>query len=135
MLAGLVVVALGVLLAKGLTSSINYFETVNQAVAARASLGARTFQLEGTVVPGTVRQTAQGADFSVASAGVTLAVDNVGSPPALFKPGIPVVVVGHFAGGDFASNQIIVKHSATYIAAHPARLKAANGAASLPPRQ
>ncbi|MGH9062353.1 MAG: cytochrome c maturation protein CcmE, partial [Acidimicrobiales bacterium] len=100
-----------------------------------ASLGARTFQLEGTVVPGTVRQTAQGADFSVASAGVTLAVDNVGSPPALFKPGIPVVVVGHFAGGAFASNQIIVKHSATYIAAHPARVKAASSTASSPPRQ
>lgn len=112
---------------KGLTTSLNYFETVNQAVAARASLGNRTFHLEGVVVPGTVHQTPQGADFVVASDGVSLHVVNVGSPPQLFKPGVPVVVVGHFSGAGFSSNQIMVKHSASYIAAHPNRVKAPTG--------
>lgn len=119
--------ALGFLLFKGLTSSLNYFETASQAVAARVRLGSSTFNLEGTVVSGTVRQTAQGADFTVSNSGVSVKVVNVGSPPQLFKPGIPVVLVGHFSGDTFASNQIIVKHSASYIAAHPNRVKAANG--------
>ncbi|MGH9069703.1 MAG: cytochrome c maturation protein CcmE [Acidimicrobiales bacterium] len=127
--AGAVVIALGVLLFEGLTSSLNYFETANQAVAKRASLGASTFNLEGTVVAGTVRQTAQGADFTVSNSGVSVRVVNVGSPPQLFRPGIPVVLVGHFSGGGdtFASSQIIVKHSASYVAAHPNRVKATNG--------
>lgn len=125
----MVVIALGFLLFKGLTSSLNYFETANQAVANRASLGSETFNLEGTVVPGTVHQTAQGADFTVSNSGASVKVVNVGSPPQLFKPGIGVVLVGHFAGNTFASNQIIVKHSASYVAAHPNRVNAANGSA------
>lgn len=127
MVVAVIVAALGFLIYKGLTRSLDYFETVNQAVAARASLGSQTFHLEGVVVPGTVRQTARGADFTIASNGVALPVVNVGSPPQLFKPGVPVVVVGHFSGAGFASNEIMVKHSASYIAAHPNRVKASTG--------
>jgi hypothetical protein len=38
-------------------------------------------------------------------------------------------VVGHFVGTTdrFASDQILVKHSNSYIAAHPNRVKALNG--------
>jgi cytochrome c-type biogenesis protein CcmE len=57
-------------------------------------------------------------------------VHNTGSPPQLFQPGIPVVVVGHFdsaSGSTFLSDQIMVKHSADYIAQHPNRVKASNG--------
>ncbi len=105
---------LGFVLYKGLADSINYYDTVNVALANRASLGTGTFDLEGTVVPGTVRQTAKGTDFTISSAGASMTVVNVGSDPQMFKPGIPVVVVGHFARSVFASNQIMVKHSATY---------------------
>jgi cytochrome c-type biogenesis protein CcmE len=43
----------------------------------------------------------------------------------MFRPGLPVVVVGHFVGNSdgFASDQIMVKHSQQYIAAHPGRVK------------
>jgi cytochrome c-type biogenesis protein CcmE len=108
----IIVAAIGFLLAKGLGSSINYFETVNQAVALRPSLGTSTFRMEGVVVPGTVHQTSRGTDFSMRSHGAQVAV------------------VGHFARGrdTFISNQIMVKHSANYIAAHPNRVKpGANG--------
>jgi len=56
-------------------------------------------------------------------------VTNTGSPPQLFQPGIPVIVVGHFVGASdrFVSDQILVKHSNSYIAAHPNRVKALNG--------
>lgn len=126
--AAAVVIALGFVLFEGLTRSLNYYETVNQAVAKRASLGNSTFNIQGTVVKGTVRQTAEGADFTVRNDGVSVKVANVGSPPELFKPGIGVVLVGHFVGsGDnFASSQIIVKHSSTYTPATTKLAKASS---------
>jgi cytochrome c-type biogenesis protein CcmE len=59
-------------------------------------------------------------------------VVNTGSPPQLFGANIPVIAVGHFNGTSltglsFVSNQILVKHSSNYIAAHPGRVTAPNG--------
>jgi cytochrome c-type biogenesis protein CcmE len=125
---GVVLVAAFVfLLVKGLGSSLDYYLTVDQAVHQKATLGARDFRLEGVVVPGTVHNTATGVDFTVQSNGVSEEVSNTGTPPQLFQPNIPVVVVGHFSGNDFASNMIMVKHSSSYIAAHPNRVAAPNG--------
>ena len=124
------VAALVFLLVEGLGSSLDYFDTVDQALAHRATLGTSTFRLEGLVVPGTIRRTATGTDFTVAEGSARVPVANVGSPPELFQQNIPVVVVGHFASPGsplFVSNQIMVKHSANYIAAHPNRVKAPNG--------
>ncbi len=50
-----IVAAIGFLVFKGLTSAIVFFKTANEAVAQRATLGNSTFQLEGMVLPGTVR--------------------------------------------------------------------------------
>ncbi len=128
-----IVAAIGFLVFKGITSAIVFFKTANEAVAQRATLGDSTFQLEGTVVPGTIHSLGGGTgaivSFAVESSGVKIAVTNTGSPPQLFQAGIPVVVVGHFVGTTdrFASDQILVKHSNAYIAAHPNRVKALNG--------
>jgi cytochrome c-type biogenesis protein CcmE len=127
----LLAAAIGVLLYKGLLSSLNYFETVDQALDHRASIGTSSIRLEGVVVPGTVVTTSSGAAFTISGAdGRTVRVNNVGSPPQLFQPRIPVVVVGSFASATslvFDSNQIMVKHSATYIAKYPTRVHAPNG--------
>jgi cytochrome c-type biogenesis protein CcmE len=128
--AVVLVAALVFLLAEGLGNSLDYYETVDQALAHRASLGTSPFRLEGLVVPGSVRKTAVGADFEVSGSSGRLAVENRGSPPQLFKADIPVIVVGHFSSGRgtlFVSNQIMVKHSANYIASHPSRVRAPNG--------
>src|ERR1035438_5665565 len=128
-----IVAAIGFLVFKGLTSAIVFFKTANEAVAQRATLGNSTFQLEGMVMPGTVSTIRDGSGTTVAfvveSSGVKVAVTNTGSPPQLFQPGIPVIVVGHFVGASdrFASDQILVKHSNSYVAAHPNRVKALNG--------
>ena len=128
-----IVVAIGFLVFKGLTSAIVFFKTANEAVAQRATLGNSTFQLEGMVMPGTVRTIRDSAGTTVAfvveSSGVKVAVTNTGSAPQLFQPGIPVIVVGHFVGTTdrFASDQILVKHSNSYSAAHPNRVRAQNG--------
>ena len=122
--------AIAYLLVGGLGSSLDYFDTVSQALAHRTTIGTTVFRLEGLVVPGSVRRTARGADFEVSGGGREVAVHNVGSPPQLFQPDIPVVVVGHFASKSsdlFVSDQIMVKHSPTYIAEHPTRVRAPDG--------
>ncbi len=129
-IAVLVIVVI-VLLSQGLLKSLNYFETVDQALGQRASLGTKVIRLEGVVEPGTITRTDSGAAFTITgSGGHHVFVTAQGSPPQLFQANIPVVVVGHFVSAtslDFAGTQIMVKHSASYIAAHPNRVKAPNG--------
>ena len=131
LVVGLILVAaVGLLLYKGLTSAIVYFKTADQALQDRASLGNSTFQIEGVVVPRSVHTAGFGSvDFAIRSADVTVAVHNEGTPPSLFRGDVPVVLVGHFAGASnlFESDQILVKHSNQYIAAHPNRVRAPNG--------
>ena len=130
-IVGLVIVAaVGFLLVKGLGSSLDYFKTVDQAVHSKSQLGTSVFRLEGTVVPGTVDRTTNGATFDVEQGSARIHVINEGSPPQLFKDTMPVIVVGHFesaTSSTFLSNQIMVKHSSSYIAAHPDRVKARDG--------
>jgi cytochrome c-type biogenesis protein CcmE len=122
----LLAIALAFLLVEGLGSSLDYFDTVDQALAHKASLGTQTFRLEGTVVPGSIHATATGTDFVICQGPKTVHVANTGSPPQLFQGRIPVVVVGHFAStasSAFESNTIMVKHSQTYTAQYPNRVK------------
>ncbi|HEY4948239.1 MAG TPA: cytochrome c maturation protein CcmE [Acidimicrobiales bacterium] len=125
---GLVLVgSFAFLLAKGLGSALDFYLPADQAVAQQASLGSKTFNLEGVVEPGSIHSTPNGVDFVVTSGSTRLQVDNTGSPPQLFAAGIPVIAVGHFGGSTFLSDQILVKHSSTYIAQHPGRVTAPNG--------
>jgi cytochrome c-type biogenesis protein CcmE len=127
-LVGVVLVgSLAFLLAKGLGTSLNFYLPADQAVRQAASLGGRTFNLEGVVEPGSIHSTPTGVDFVVTSGRTAVPVHNTGSPPELFQPAIPVIAVGHFSGSTFVSNQILVKHTSDYIAAHPGRVTAANG--------
>ena len=123
--AGVVIAgAVAFLLFQGLGNATEYFKTANQAVADRASLGTRQFRIEGTV-DDNVRRVGNVTSFSITSNGVTVPVLDSKEPPELFKPGIPVVLEGHFGatGPVFHSDLIMVKHTASYVAAHPDRLK------------
>lgn len=125
-----VVAALVFILYKGLSSALVYFYTAQQAIADKAQLGTSTFRMEGVVVPGTVQPTASGVNFSVRFDHTVVPVVEIGAPPQLFQPSVPVVVVGHFSTATsdvFLSDQILVKHSANYVAAHPNRIKDAGG--------
>ena len=122
-LVSVVVVALGFLLYKGLASATTFFYTADQAVHLKANLGTTRFNLEGTVVPGTVRRSGNSVAFSVSNNGVVVPVVNSGYPPQLFQPGIPVVLEGSFNGSTFDSDLIMVKHSSDYAAAHPDRVR------------
>jgi cytochrome c-type biogenesis protein CcmE len=121
--AGLVIAgAISFILMQGLDNATVYFKTANQAVADKASLGTSPFRIEGTVEHD-VRQVGTTTQFSIYAGGDTVAVIDTGSPPQLFKPGIPVVLEGHWQGDYYAANLIMVKHSASYVEAHPDRLK------------
>jgi cytochrome c-type biogenesis protein CcmE len=112
---GIVLIALGVLVFKGLSDATMYFRNADEAVAQRESLGTKRFRLQGTVVDDPV-ETDGVANFAVAFNGESVDVRHTGSPPELFKPGIPVVLEGHWdeSGAFFDSDRIMVKHDETY---------------------
>lgn len=112
--AGVVVLgAIGYIAFQGLTSAAQYYLTTRQAVARKATLGVRSFRIEG-IVDDDVRQDGRLTDFDITKEGVTVRIVSTGSPSQLFKPGIPVVLVGHWHGSYYASSQIMVKHTADY---------------------
>jgi cytochrome c-type biogenesis protein CcmE len=131
-----VLVALGFLVFKGLNNATLYFYNADEAVAQRDHLGDRRFRLQGTVVGDTVRKTSDGVQFTVAFNGARVEVHHVGDPPELFQPDIPVVLEGRWAaagGAWFASDRMMVKHSAAYEAENQDRLKEAqNGSSNSP---
>ncbi len=110
----------GFLLAKGIGTSLDFYDTVPQALHDRAQLGSSTFRLSGVVVPGTIRRVPGGIDFEIEGGGLREPVEAHDLPSPIFQPGIGVVLVGHFAGNSFWTNQIMVKHSATYTPAKQA---------------
>jgi cytochrome c-type biogenesis protein CcmE len=125
------VVAIVALLSQGLLHSLNYFDTVDQALASRAKIGTTTIRLEGVVKPHTITRTSSGASFWITGSGTNeVYVISRGTPPQLFQADIPVVVEGRFTTSHsltFDGTQILVKHTSTYIAEHPKRVKAPNG--------
>ena len=132
-LAVLMVLALAILalLSQGILHSLNYFDTVDQVLASRAKIGTSVIRLEGVVKPHTITRTQSGASFWLSGSGShEVFVSSRGTPPQLFQANIPVVVVGHFttdSSTTFDGTQILVKHTASYIAQHPTRVKAPNG--------
>jgi len=125
------VLAVLALLSQGLLHSLNYFDTVDQVLAKRSVIGTSTIRLEGVVKPHTITRTSSGTSFWITGSGSNeVFVLAHASPPQLFQANIPVVVVGHFTtttSRTFDANQIMVKHTASYIAQHPGRVKAPNG--------
>jgi cytochrome c-type biogenesis protein CcmE len=121
--AGVVIAAaLAFLIVEGLNNATVYFKTADQAVADKASLGSRQFRIEGTVEDD-VRQVGATTEFAIFANGVSVNVVDTKEPTSLFKPGIPVVLEGHWNGAVYQSDQIMVKHTASYVEAHPDRLK------------
>ena len=119
-----IVIVLGFLVFRGLGNATLYFRTADEAVAKRDQLGTRRFRIEGTVVQGSVHERGDALDFRIGSKGTFVDVVHRGNQPGLFKPGIPVVLEGRFAGrGEtFESDRILVKHSETYVAKNPGRV-------------
>jgi cytochrome c-type biogenesis protein CcmE len=110
-----VVVGLGGLMLKGLSDATLYFRNADEAVAQRDDLGTSRFRLQGTVV-GDPEIDGDHVTFDVAYNGVDVAVSHSGAPPEMFRPGIPVVLEGHWRDGAavFDSDEMLVKHDESY---------------------
>ena len=65
-------------------------------------------------------------EFEVVFNEVAVDVAHEGDQPELFKPGIPVVLEGHWHGETFASDRIFVRHSSEYEADNGERLDEAD---------
>lgn len=115
----IIAAAIGFLVFEGLGNATQYYKTVPQAVNDRASLGTKPFRIMGDV-DNDIREVDHRTNFDVTWKGVTVPVVDSHDPPSLFKAGIPVVLVGHFASGPatvFDSDLIMVKHTANYVPA------------------
>ena len=119
-----VLLALGVVVYQALSSASLYFYNADEAVEQKADLGDKRFRLQGTVLGGTIDETSDGVEFTVAFNGVRVEAHHDGDPPELFESGIPVVLEGRWSdtGDWFASDRILVKHSADYEADNSDRL-------------
>jgi cytochrome c-type biogenesis protein CcmE len=116
----LVVVAIGFVAFQFLNSAAVYYKNADEAVRDRASLGSSRFRIQGTVQPDVV-QRGDEVDFTIAFNSVSVPVQHHGDPPDLFKPGLPVVLEGHWSedGSVYQSDHIEVKHSAEYKEKNP----------------
>ena len=123
---GAVAVAIGFLLFQGLGNATEYFKTTEEAAAQQSSLGSSRFRLVGIVVEGSVCAPPDGGvRFLVETNGKKLGVKHDGDPPELFRENIPVVLSGAFVksiarpaesdGPVFASDLVMIKHTAIYI--------------------
>ena len=111
-----VVIALGYVVLNGLSGATLYFRNADEAVAEHDELGTRRFRLQGLVVDEAVTE-GDVVTFEVAFNDVVVPVRSTVGLPALFLPGRPVVMEGHFAAGDevlYLADDIFVKHDETY---------------------
>jgi cytochrome c-type biogenesis protein CcmE len=107
-----------VVLAVALSENVVYFRTVTEAVHNRADEGTSRFRMAGGVVKASVVETKNGVNFVVTDGKNSAVVHHDGDTPALFKPGAPVVVEGHWAStakdAPFLSDRILIRHGADY---------------------
>lgn len=126
----LVVAGLVVIAAKSLGDASLFFLNADEAVEQRDDLGDDRFRLQGTVVDGSISEEAGDVSFDVVFNDVTVEVAHRGDPPELFQPDIPVVLEGQWQGETFASDRILVRHSAEYEADNGERLDEADQSTS-----
>jgi cytochrome c-type biogenesis protein CcmE len=97
--------------------NVVFFKTVSQAVHDEAHDGVRTMRIGGGVMPDSIQQRSNGADFDLAEGGVTVHIHHSGDEPELFKACAPVVAEGHWSApgsNTFDSTRLLIKHGADY---------------------
>jgi cytochrome c-type biogenesis protein CcmE len=151
LLVALVIVAISALLFKTLGDATLFFKNADQAVADRVELEDRRFQVQGTVVDGSIERNEVDSrpvvTFSIAFNGVELDVVHVGNPPELFKEGEAVVLEGAWTQGTgpsgdftngandgwyFASDRMLAKHDESYESENEERLRDAEEGGEVP---
>jgi cytochrome c-type biogenesis protein CcmE len=132
---GLVLVGGGVMVAKFLTSAVDYYCNVDEVGVKDGCDVGRNIRVQGVVQKGTVEKAASGAlSFVIAFHGKEMPISVGSEPTGIFQECIPVVVRGRaIAEGDgvvFEGDEVIVKHDNSYDAENKDRLQQANAEAT-----
>jgi cytochrome c-type biogenesis protein CcmE len=124
---GLIIVALGVVVVRGLGDAAQLFRPADEAIAKIDQIGDKRFSIIGAVVADTVVEQGRDVRFTIEQNGVQVPVRHTGVPPELFQPGIPVVLDGRFQTIEgtryFVSDRMAVQHSNVYQSENPDRVQ------------
>lgn len=113
-LGGLLVAALAVLTAAGLSGTLTYYRTPTQLADDPPRAG-QHIRLGGEVVPGSLRESDGLITFRLTDGRRQVEVEQHGAPPGTFREGQQAVVEGVLGNaGVFESNTVMVKHSNEY---------------------
>ncbi len=114
---GVLVVLGGLVLTFTLNDSFVYYMTPTEAIDAKADFAdGKRFRLSGVVVPGSVVETDNGVRFEAQdpAADTVVTVVHTRTAPQLFQENIGVVVEGAWAGNEFHSDFMLIKHDEEY---------------------
>ena len=131
----LVLIAGGVVVAKFLTSALDYYCNVDEIGVKDGCDEGRNIRIQGTVEQDSVETEGNSTTFVITFNGESMLVELGSKPTGLFQPCIPVVVTGKVLRAEdgtryFAGDEVIVKHDSQYDAANEDRLDAANAEAA-----
>jgi cytochrome c-type biogenesis protein CcmE len=113
----------GVVVAKFLTSSIDYYCNVDEIGAKDGCEAGRRLRVQGTVEEGSVTQDGGVTSFRISFNDRTIPVRYEGDPGGIFQECVPVVVHGRLdESGRFDGDRVEVKHSNEYEAENPDRV-------------
>ncbi len=125
----MVLAAGGVVIAKFLTTSLDYYCNVNEVGTQIGQPGVksgceagRRLRIQGIVDEGTLQAANGITTFKISFDKVTVPVVYDGDPGGLFQECIPVVVHGVMKNGTFDGDEVEVKHSNDYEAKNKARI-------------
>lgn len=132
----LVVATGGVVVAKFLTSALDYYCNVDEIGVKSGCDEGRNIRVQGVVEQGSVEHAASAAQvsFVITFNGASLPVRLGTEPTGLFQECIPVVVAGKVIVEDgdryFAGNEVLVKHDNEYDAENEDRIDQVNAEAA-----
>ena len=121
----------GVVVAKFLTSAIDYYCNADEIGVKDSCSGDRRVRVQGTVDQGSIVESADGGieQFTITFNSATVPVDyeNGAALPDLFQACIPVVVEGRLSNGRLEGTNVEVKHSEKYEKDNPGRISKSEG--------
>ncbi len=131
----LVLIAGGVVVAKFLTSALDYYCNVDEVGVKDGCAEGRNIRIQGIVDEGSIDKEGATTNFVITFNGVSIPVELGSQPTGLFQACIPVVVTGKVLRADdgtryFAGEEVIVKHDNQYDAENKDRLNESNAEAA-----
>ncbi|MGH2654768.1 MAG: cytochrome c maturation protein CcmE [Actinomycetota bacterium] len=100
---------------RGLSETLVYFVTPTELLARGPDAAGEAFRVGGQVVPGSIHRQDGAVRFVLTDGTTRVSVVHQGDTPALFRPGIGVVLEGKYGpNGAFHSDTMLIKHAEEY---------------------